>query len=260
MHSACYFAQEHDLCRATCHYTSEHLGFIKPLLSPHGFVCSSGVYFPKCLSGMMECLHTWAHFSIGGPQLQNVNCHQNNFGICKCSCTNLWKILSYLIVSLHISVLNKIKFSTIPCQLCINGHASFSSNINNEIYAPKKFTNVLQCLQSLIQLHRWAGLKAQVRFQLKEVMLRVSYCLDRLFELIRSRGSQLVLFQGFNCMCIPPPCLRLNFQLGWCPIASSVRFDVEESSLSLWAKAPYLFQWKTIVLISQTILITLSLE
>lgn len=63
-------------------------------------------------------------------------------------------------------------------------------------------------------------------------MLRVSYCLDGLFELIRSGGSQLVLFQVFNCTHVPQPCLKLDFQSGRCPIASSVRFEADELSLS----------------------------
>ncbi len=88
-------------------------------------------------------------------------------------------------------------------------------------------------------------------------MLRVPHCLDRLFELIRSGGSQLVLFQVFNCMHVPPPCLKLDFQSGRCPIASSVRFEVEELSLSPQAGTPYLLQWRTIVSTSQTLLITL---
>lgn len=73
-------------------------------------------------------------------------------------------------------------------------------------------------------------------------MLRVSHCLDRLFELIRSGGSQLVLFQVFNCTHVLLPCLKLDFQSGRCPIASSVRFEVEELSLSPQARAPYLLQ------------------
>lgn len=117
--------------------------------------------------------------------------------------------------------------------------------------------NVLRRPQSLIQLQRWVVLRSQVRFQLKQVMLRVSHCLDRLFELIRSGGSQLVLFQVFSRAHVPPPCPKLDFQSGRCPIASSVRFEVEELSLSPQARAPYLLQRRTIVSIGQTLLITL---
>lgn len=209
------------------YYFTEHLGFLWPLLSLHGFVCSSGVYFPKRLSGMIEfeCSHIWAHRSTGGPQLQNVNCHQDNLSICK-------------LFPLH----QTERYLTLPFGLimhfCLIGHYR---STNNEIYAKLLFhpPNVLQRPQGLIQLRRWVVLRSQVRFQLKEVMLRVSHCLDRLFELIRSGrgGSQLVSFQVFNCTHVPP------YQIGFsirsvsdsvqCPLWSGGTFSVPSSQSRL---------------------------
>lgn len=57
-----------------------------------------------------------------------------------------------------------------------------------------------------------------------------------------------------------PTLLKIEFSIRLVSDGVHLCFDVEESSLSLQAKAPYLVHWKTIVLISQTILFTLSSE
>ncbi len=83
-------------------------------------------------------------------------------------------------------------------------------------------------------------------------MLRVSHCLDRLFELIRSGGSQLVLFQV--CTHVPPTLPLIGFSIR--PVSDSVQcllwsggtFSVasSQSSLSL-AMEDYCFNQPDIV-------------